>query len=448
MSVRSRAGAENLRRAPRRRAPRGRAPRQRARRPRARRGLRSRAVCFLAGFDRQTSRRTTVPPSSVSPLRRRIPSRTSRRRRRRPRDGGANADARSRSRAAASASAGGVHRSASEPQTACSPPRRARGRSRIHRAESVVFPRPSKRRAPSRVDSPLEPRFARSAGAEHRRLGANVFESFAVHPRVPPRLGQDVPRDAPMSLDARSRFSEASRSAADSTSSNASSAASSTRGGTDPTRPRRTLYTPTARPSSASSARSATKTARAGVLAESPIGSRLSPSWRPIDVGASGVGFGARRRRIFPRVVRGDDPRGHLRAGGREFAAKMIALALVFRLERHQVLLRARQTGGVGRRGDGRRRRESSRLVRGGGAVSASAAFAASRSRPRRNSAVKEVRTPRPGAPLSPRRTARATRSPRRSRAMSDSTAFARRVSCAASLTSTEARRRRSVSNS
>ena len=40
----------------------------------------SRAVCFLAGFDRQTSRRTTVPPSSVSPLWRRIPSRTSRRR--------------------------------------------------------------------------------------------------------------------------------------------------------------------------------------------------------------------------------------------------------------------------------------------------------------------------------------------------------------------------------
>ena len=33
-----------------------------------------------AGFDRQTSRRTTVPPSSVSPLGGRIPSRTSRRR--------------------------------------------------------------------------------------------------------------------------------------------------------------------------------------------------------------------------------------------------------------------------------------------------------------------------------------------------------------------------------
>ena len=102
--------------------------------------------------------------------------------------------------------------------------------------------------------------------------------------------------------------------------------------------------------------------------AESPIGASESVV-DAIDVGASGVGFGARRRRIFPRVIRGDDPRGHLRAGGHEFAAKMIALALVFRLERHQVLLRARQTGGVGDGGDGRRRRESSRLVRGGGAV-------------------------------------------------------------------------------
>jgi hypothetical protein len=114
--------------------------------------------------------------------------------------------------------------------------------------------------------------------------------------------------------------------------------------------------------------------------AESSIGA--SESFEDaIDVGASGVGLDARVRRVFPRRVRGENPRGRLRAGRHEFAAKVISLALVFRLERHQVLLR----GGETRRGVGdadraeagralvvhlrRVRREISSLVGGGGAV-------------------------------------------------------------------------------
>ena len=109
--------------------------------------------------------------------------------------------------------------------------------------------------------------------------------------------------------------------------------------------------------------------------AESSIGA--SESFEDaIDVGASGVGFGSRLRRVFPRGVRGDNHRRRLRAGRHEFAAKVIALALVFRLERHQVLLRAGETrGGEARRAlvahlrRVRVRREISRLVGGGGAV-------------------------------------------------------------------------------